>query len=120
MGRGIRDAQILVLNNAQQLVGVGELGEIYIRTPYLSKGYIGDEAATRERFIINPFTGKDSDRLYRTGDLGRYLPDGNVEFLGRVDRQVAEGGRVVHPHRHRVGVEQLGQAGFERRVSRHR
>ncbi len=105
LGRGIEGAQLLVLNAAQQLAGVGEVGEIYVRTPYLAQGYMGDEKLTQERFIVNPFTktsdspqaseqglGKSvsetADRLYKTGDLARYLPDGNIEFLGRIDNQV--------------------------------
>jgi amino acid adenylation domain-containing protein len=88
LGRGIADVQLLVLNGAQQLAGIGEVGEICVRTPYLSKGYVDDEALTQERFIPNPFTNKPGDRLYKTGDLARYRPDGNVEFLGRSDEQV--------------------------------
>jgi amino acid adenylation domain-containing protein len=88
LGRGIQDVQLLVFNEAQQLVGIGELGEIYIRTAYLAKGYLGDETLTQDRFIPNPFTQIFGDQLYRTGDLGRYLPDGNVEFAGRRDQQV--------------------------------
>jgi amino acid adenylation domain-containing protein len=88
IGSGIQDVQLLVLNADQQLAGVSEPGEIYIRTPYLSKGYLNDEALTQERFIVNPFTQTDGDRLYKSGDLGRYLPDGQVEFLGRNDQQV--------------------------------
>ena len=88
LGQGIEDVQLLVLNRAQQLAGVGELGEIYIRTPYLAKEYLGDETLTRERFIPNPFSKIPGDRLYRTGDLGRYRPDGLVEFAGRYDQQV--------------------------------
>src|SRR5581483_9335870 len=61
---------------------------IYIRSPYLAIGYLNDEAATRQRFISNPFTHDIDDRLYITGDLGRYRPEGNVEFAGRNDRQV--------------------------------
>jgi amino acid adenylation domain-containing protein len=88
LGRGIRDVQLLVINNAQQLAGVGELGEICFRSPHLARGYKDDELLTAERFIKNPFTGLPDDRLYKTGDLGRYLPDGNVEFAGRNDFQV--------------------------------
>lgn len=88
VGRGIADVQLLVLNPAGGLAGIGELGEIAIRTPYLTRGYINDETLTQTRFVTNPFTGADDDRLYRTGDLGRYLPDGNLEFLGRADQQV--------------------------------
>lgn len=88
VGRGIQDVQLLVLNAERQLVEIGEVGEIYVRTPYLAKEYIGDEQLTHERYITNPYTQTPEDRCYKTGDLGRYLPDGNVECLGRIDYQV--------------------------------
>ncbi len=88
LGKGIEDAQLLVLNNAQQLAGVGEMGEIYMRSPHVARGYRGDPVLTNEKFLTNPFTNRRGDRLYRTGDLGRYMPDGNVEPLGRADLQV--------------------------------
>jgi amino acid adenylation domain-containing protein/FkbH-like protein len=88
VGRGIADAQLLVLNASGRLAGVSEVGEIYVRTPYLAKGYLGDEELTRERFIVNPSTSDPCDRLYRTGDLGRYLLSGEVEYMGRADQQV--------------------------------
>jgi len=97
LGKGIKDVQLLVLNGSRQLCGVGEAGEIYFRSPHLAKGYLGDETLTDERFILNPFTNADGHRLYRTGDLGRYLPDGNVEHLGRVDRQVKIRGFRIEP-----------------------
>ena len=59
-----------------------------MRSPHLAKGYLNDEAQTRERFIVSPMTGLNQDRWYKTGDLGRYLADGNVEFAGRNDLQV--------------------------------
>ena len=88
VGQGMKDVQLLVLTSTQQLAGIGELGEIYVRSPHLAKGYLGDESLTRERFIINPFTNASGDRLYKSGDLGRFLSDGTVEFLGRKDKQV--------------------------------
>jgi acyl-CoA synthetase (AMP-forming)/AMP-acid ligase II/acyl carrier protein len=88
IGRGIQDVQLLVLNSSRQLAGIGQVGEIYIRTPYLARGYLGDDALTEQRFIINPFTAQAGDRLYQTGDLARYLPNGEVQFLGRADHQV--------------------------------
>jgi amino acid adenylation domain-containing protein len=88
VGKGIADVQLLILNSLQQLADIDELGEIYVRTPYLAKGYIGSEELTSDRFIINPFTNLPEDRLYKTGDLGRYLPSGDIEFLGRSDYQV--------------------------------
>ena len=76
VGRGISDVQLLVLDHDLQLTEVGQVGEIGIRTPYLTLGYLNNQAATRQKFITNPFTNLPSDRIYRTGDLGRYLPDG--------------------------------------------
>ena len=87
LGRGISDVQLLVLDESQQLAGIGQVGEIYVRTPHLARGYM-DHTLTAQKFIINPFTKNVDDRLYKTGDRGRYLADGNVEFLGRTDYQV--------------------------------
>jgi len=88
LGKGIKDVQLLVLNKSMQLAGIGETGEVYVRSPHLARGYKNDNTLTRERFISNPFGQTADDRLYKTGDLGRYLPDGNVESLGRADLQV--------------------------------
>ncbi|MEA2604640.1 MAG: hypothetical protein QOF89_5632, partial [Acidobacteriota bacterium] len=92
LGRGMEDVQLLVLNPASRLAGIGELGEIHVRSRHLARGYLGDEGLTAERFLVNPFGREDrqepGDRIYRTGDLGRYLPDGNVELAGRADFQV--------------------------------
>jgi len=87
-GRGMRDVQLLVLGAAGQLAGVGELGEVSVRSPHLARGYLDEPLATAEKFLTNPFTGRAGDRLYKTGDLGRYLPDGEVAFAGRADTQV--------------------------------
>jgi amino acid adenylation domain-containing protein len=97
LGKGIKDVQLLVLNSARKLCGIGEVGEIYFRSPHLAKGYLGDDQLTRERFISNPFTDANDDRLYRTGDLGRYRTDGNVEHVGRFDRQVKIRGFRIEP-----------------------
>src|SRR5262249_33880890 len=97
LGKGIRDVQLLVLNSQQQLCGIGELGEVYFRSPHLALGYLSDAQFTRERFITNPFTNAPQDRLYRTGALGRYLPDGNVEHAGRADRQLKIRGFRLEP-----------------------
>ena len=88
LGRGIGEAQLLVLNDSQGHAGVGELGEIYIRSPHLAKGYLNDDTLTQDRFMANPFMNTPGDRVYKSGDLGRYMPDGNIEFLGRSDLQV--------------------------------
>src|SRR4051794_19575891 len=88
LGRGMEDVQLLVLDRASRLAGIGELGEIHVRSRHLARGYLGDEALTAERFLANPSGAEEGDRIYRTGDLGRYLPDGNVEMAGRADFQV--------------------------------
>ncbi len=85
VGRGIDGVQLLVLNDAGKLAGIDEEGEIVVRTPYLSLGYLGGEGGG---FGHNPFTDDPSDRVYRTGDRGRYLADGSVQALGRRDDQV--------------------------------
>lgn len=97
LGRGIADVQLLLLTPERSLAGIGELAEIYVRTPYLAIGYLSDEQATSDRFLVNPFTGEHTDRLYKTGDLGRYLPNGLVIFAGRADFQVKIRGFRVEP-----------------------
>jgi L-aminoadipate-semialdehyde dehydrogenase len=92
IGRGMRDVQSLILSRfttKQQLCGIGEVGEIYMRSPHLSKGYKGKDEENREKFLPNPFVVEEHrDRMYRTGDLGRYLPSGDAECSGRADDQV--------------------------------
>jgi amino acid adenylation domain-containing protein len=88
LGKGIRDVQLLVLNRSGKLAGVGELGEVFVRSPHLAAGYLGDDDRTQEMFMTNPFTQNPEDRLYRSGEVGRYLPDGNVEWAGRNDRRI--------------------------------
>ena len=107
LGKGIADAQLLVVNPANQLASEGETGEILIRSPYLSQGYWGDPALTEAKFIANPFTADAADRCYRTGDLGTYLADGSASFLGRADSQVKIRG-------HRIELAEIENA-----ISRH-
>jgi natural product biosynthesis luciferase-like monooxygenase protein/amino acid adenylation domain-containing protein len=85
IGRAIANTQIYILDNALQLVPVGVPGEIYIGGVGIARGYSHQPQLTAAKFIENPF---QAGRLYKTGDLARYLPDGNIEFLGRLDRQV--------------------------------
>jgi len=88
LGRGVKDVQLLIMNSKGQMAGVGELGDIWVRSPHLARGYLGDEQLTAERFLVNPFTADAKDRIYRTGEQGRYLPTGEVEFAGRPETQV--------------------------------
>jgi amino acid adenylation domain-containing protein len=89
VGRGIDGAQLAILNFTGDPAGVGELGEVCIRTPYLSEGYLNDPKLTAEKFMVNRFGKSSRDRIYRTGDLGRHLPDGQVMLYGRRDSQVS-------------------------------
>ena len=88
LGRGMAGMQLLVLTAAGEPAAVGELGEVCIRSPHLARGYLHDASLTARRFTPTPGGGMPGERLYRTGDLGRYLPDGDVVFVGRADRQV--------------------------------
>jgi len=76
------------LNAQLQPVPIGITGELYISGDGLARGYLNRPELTDERFIPNPFSNKEGARLYKTGDLARYQPDGNIEFLGRLDEQV--------------------------------
>ena len=89
LGRGVKDVQLLVLNRTGYLAGVGEIGEICVRSSHMARGYLGDEELTKERFITNPFTRIEGDRVYRTGEQGRYLPNGDVEFVARAENRVS-------------------------------
>ncbi len=88
IGRPIANTQIYLLDANLQLVPIGIPGELHIGGDSLARGYRNRPELTNEKFIPNPFSGSPGDRLYKTGDLARYLPDGNIEFLGRVDDQV--------------------------------
>ncbi|NEQ08700.1 MAG: amino acid adenylation domain-containing protein, partial [Moorea sp. SIO4E2] len=80
--------QVLILSQNQQLCGIGETGEIVLRTPFRTKGYINASTENQRRFIQNPYREDPSDQWYLTGDLGRYRADGTVEIIGRKDEQV--------------------------------
>lgn len=87
VGRPISDLQVYILDDCLNPVPVGIAGELHIVGPGLARGYLNRQALTAEKFIPNPFNS-DGTRMYKSGDLGRYLPDGRIEYLGRIDNQV--------------------------------
>ncbi|REJ55751.1 MAG: amino acid adenylation domain-containing protein [Microcystis aeruginosa DA14] len=97
IGRPISNTQVYILDSYLQPVPIGVVGELHIGGAGLARGYLNRPELTAEKFIANPFDppltpldkgGEEPSKLYKTGDLARYLPDGNVEFLGRIDNQV--------------------------------
>ena len=88
IGRPLPNARIYLLDRLGAPVPLGATGEIYIGGAGVARGYLNRADLTAERFVFDPFSGDAGARMYRTGDLGRYLPDGNIEFLGRNDYQV--------------------------------
>ncbi|MEO1374539.1 MAG: amino acid adenylation domain-containing protein, partial [Cyanobacteria bacterium J06635_10] len=88
IGRPIANNQLYILNSELQPVPVGVAGELYIGGVGVAKGYLNRPQLTVEKFIPDPFSNCQESRLYKTGDLARYLPDGNITFMGRIDNQV--------------------------------
>jgi surfactin family lipopeptide synthetase A len=113
IGRPIDNVQIYILDSYLQPVPIGVTGELYISSVGLARNYLNRPELTAERFVPNPFVGIDDEgrrtkdegksirpssfvlRLYKTGDLARYLPNGNIEFLGRLDHQVKVRGHRI-------------------------
>ena len=98
IGNGIADTQLLVLKDDHTLASPGEVGEIAVRTNFLSEGYVGDASLTSQRYIVSPFTHEPDDLIYLTGDCGMYRDDGAVLIRGRLDDQVKIRGYRVEPH----------------------
>ncbi|MCY8231182.1 non-ribosomal peptide synthetase [Priestia endophytica] len=88
IGKRIQDLEVYVLDACQQPVPIGVEGELYIGGAGLARGYLNRPELTAERFIPHPFSNEPKARLYRTGDLARHLPDGNLDYRGRIDHQV--------------------------------
>ncbi|AFZ01585.1 non-ribosomal peptide synthetase [Calothrix sp. PCC 6303] len=88
LGRPIANTQTYLLDCYLQPVPIGVKGELYIGGAPVTRGYLHHPELTQIKFIPNPFSLNPQTRLYKTGDLARYLPDGNIEFLGRIDHQV--------------------------------
>lgn len=88
IGLPIPDLHLLLLDSRRHPVPIGVPGEIHVAGPGLARGYLHRPELTADRFIPHPFPSTPDERLYRTGDLARWLPNGDIEYLGRIDHQV--------------------------------
>ncbi|MCU7496663.1 MAG: amino acid adenylation domain-containing protein [Ignavibacteria bacterium] len=88
IGRPFENIKLYILDRFQKAVPQGIPGDLYVSSPGLARGYLNRPEWTAERFIPDPFSREAGRRLYKTGDIAKYLPDGNIEFLGRIDGQV--------------------------------
>lgn len=88
IGRPLDNTALYILDATLQPVPIGVTGELYVAGIGLARGYLNNPALTAEKFIPNPYGKEAGERLYQTGDLARYLSDGNIEYLGRIDNQV--------------------------------
>jgi amino acid adenylation domain-containing protein len=97
IGRPIANTQIYLLDENLKQVPIGEPGEMYIGGAGVARGYLNRPELNAERFILDPFSSEPEARLYKTGDLARFLPDGQIAFLGRTDYQIKLRGYRIEP-----------------------
>ncbi len=94
IGKPVPNTRIYILNSSGQVCPIGVLGEICIAGVQVARGYLNNIGMTTEKFVVDPFSNEAGARMYKSGDLGQWLPDGNIEFRGRLDDQVK-----IHGHR---------------------
>jgi non-ribosomal peptide synthetase component F len=98
IGRPITGTEIYILDEHMHRVADGQSGELYIGGAGLARGYRNCPDLTAEKFIPNPFSSLPGSRLYKTGDLARFLPNGEIAFLGRTDEQIKVRGYRIEPN----------------------
>ncbi len=127
IGRPIANTELYILDQHRRPVPIGVPGELWIGGAGVAPGYVNQNEETEERFLAHPFSGNAKARLYRSGDVARYLPDGNVEFLGRIDDQVkirgyrielgeVEAAVTAHPAVRQAAVTAAGEDPASRRL----
>src|SRR5207245_1854200 len=97
IGRPIDNIQLYILDEQSRQVPIGTPGELHIGGAGLARGYVNRPELTAAKFMSNPFSTEPDARLYKTGDLARYLPDGQIAFLGRMDDQIKIRGFRIEP-----------------------
>lgn len=97
IGKPLANTQIYILDQRLNPVPVNVPGELFAAGDGLARGYLHNPELTAERFLPNPFATHTGARMYRTGDLARFRPDGNIEYLGRVDAQIKLRGFRIEP-----------------------
>jgi amino acid adenylation domain-containing protein len=97
IGRPIANTEVYILDERLRQVPIGEIGELHVGGAGLARGYLHQPELTAERFIRHPFSEVTDARLYKTGDLARFLPDGQIAFLGRADTQIKIRGHRIEP-----------------------
>ncbi len=129
IGKAIANTRVYLCNRDMQPVPAGVIGELYLGGAGVALGYLSRPEVTAERFVPDQLSGEPGARLYRTGDLARYRPDGNLEYLGRIDRQMKIRGFRIEPGeieailtqhpalREAVVVAQEGESGYKRLVA---
>ncbi|CAO3566687.1 unnamed protein product [Mortierella alpina] len=127
IGRPISNTSVYILDKHLRPVPIGVIGELHIGGPGVSHGYLNRPELTAERFLLDPFAKVQGTRMYKTGDLARYMPDGNLVFVGRNDNQVKirgfrvelgeiEANLAEHPHVREAVVLALGEGSDEKRL----
>ena len=107
IGRPMNNMRVYVLDEQKRPVPIGAKGEIYVGGVGVARGYLNRDDLTAEAFFTDPFCDRPGSRMYRTGDLGQWLPDGNLQFVGRVDDQVSLRGFRIEPGEIAAALEEL-------------